>query len=49
MGVQLDAAKIDDPGKPSGVIDNNFFRRAPGRKRKRNSPQPIGPIGGARF
>ena len=42
MRMQLDAAQIDDPGQPGRIVDDNFFRSAAGRKRKRDGAQPIG-------
>ena len=41
--VQLDAAEIDDPREAGRVVDNDFFRGAPGRKGQRHGAQPGGP------
>src|ERR1700720_1588617 len=40
MRMQLDTTKIDDPRKPGGVIDHDFFRSAPRWERERYRSQP---------
>src|SRR5258708_441211 len=44
MRMQFDAAEIYYPGKPSCVIDNDFFCGASGREGKRHRPQPRGAL-----
>ena len=44
MRMQLDASKIDDPCKPGGVIDHDFFRSASRWKCERNRSQPRGAL-----
>src|SRR5258705_13983536 len=45
--VKLDAAQVSDPGEPGDVVDNNLFRRAPGRKRECDSSQPRRSLSGS--
>ena len=44
MRVQFDAAKVYDPGKPSGVIDNDFFCGSSGWERQDDCAQPWRPL-----
>ncbi len=44
--MQLDAAEVDDPGEPGGVVDHDLFRGAAGGKGQRHGAQPSGSIGG---
>ena len=46
MGVQFDATQIDDPGKPSRVIDDDLFRSSARREREGNCSQPWRPLSG---
>jgi hypothetical protein len=39
--MKLDAAEIDDPNHSRRLVDNNFVGRAAGRKRQRDSAQPL--------
>jgi hypothetical protein len=32
VGVQLDAAEVDDPGQPGRIVDDDFLSGAAGRK-----------------
>lgn len=38
--MQFDATQVDNPGEPSGIIDNNFFSGSSGREGKRYGSQP---------
>ena len=44
MRVQFDAAKVHDPGKPSCIIDYDFFSRSAGRERQSDRTQPGWPL-----
>ena len=48
MRVQFNAAKVDDPRKSGGVIDDDFFRGAPGREGQASRSQPGRPVRRAR-
>src|SRR5687768_11679070 len=41
MRVQLDAAEVHDPGEARSIVDDDFLRRAPGRERQGDGPQPF--------
>ena len=49
MRVQLDAAKVHDPGETSGIIDHDFFCSPAGRKGKVTVRNHAGRLSGARF
>ena len=44
MRMQLDAAEVDDPREPRGVVDDDLLRRAARGKRQRDRAQPVGPL-----
>ena len=44
--MQLDAAEVDDPGKPRRIIDHEFFRSPTRRERQRGGSQPRRTLGG---
>src|SRR5438132_4752323 len=46
MGVQLDAAEVDDPGESGRVVDDDLLGSAAGGERQRHGPQPPRAIGG---
>jgi len=47
VGVQFDAAEVDDPGESGGVIDYDFFGGAAGGKREGDGSEPGRPVGGS--
>ena len=38
--VEVDAAEVDDPGEPGGVVDDDLVGGPPGRERERRRPDP---------
>src|SRR3954454_6656921 len=46
MWVELDAAQVDDPCEPSGIVDHDFFRGAARRECQRYSSQPFRTLAG---
>ncbi len=46
VGVELDAAEVDDPGEAGGVVDDELFGGAAGGEGEGDGAEPGGAIGG---
>ena len=44
VGMQLDAAEVDDPCEAGSVVDDDFLGGASRWKRERDGSQPVGTI-----
>ena len=46
MGVEVDAAEVDDPGQGRGVVDHDLVGGPPGRERQLGGADPVGRVVG---